>query len=51
MPSGAAALQELDGLGGGFKLALHDLEIRGAAIFGEQQSGQITAVGFDSIRK
>ncbi|MGH7870734.1 MAG: transcription-repair coupling factor, partial [Candidatus Binatia bacterium] len=24
------ALQEIDGLGGGFKLALHDLEIRGA---------------------
>jgi transcription-repair coupling factor (superfamily II helicase) len=42
------ALQELDGLGGGFKLALHDLEIRGAGnLLGEQQSGQITAVGFE----
>ena len=42
------ALQEIDGLGGGFKLALHDLEIRGAGnLFGEQQSGQITAVGFE----
>ena len=27
------ALQEIDGLGGGFKLALHDLEIRGAGQF------------------
>jgi transcription-repair coupling factor (superfamily II helicase) len=42
------ALQELDGLGGGFKLALHDLEIRGAGnLLGAQQSGQITAVGFE----
>jgi len=42
------ALQELDGLGGGFKLALHDLEIRGAGnLLGEQQSGQISAVGFE----
>lgn len=42
------ALQELDGLGGGFKLALHDLEIRGAGnLLGEQQSGQIAAVGFE----
>ena len=42
------ALQELDGLSGGFKLALHDLEIRGAGnLLGDQQSGQITAVGFE----
>jgi transcription-repair coupling factor (superfamily II helicase) len=42
------ALQEIDGLGGGFKLALHDLEIRGAGnLLGEQQSGQITALGFE----
>ncbi len=42
------ALQEIDGLGGGFKLALHDLEIRGAGnLLGEQQSGQIIAVGFE----
>ncbi len=42
------ALQELDGLGGGFKLALHDLEIRGAGnLLGAQQSGQISAVGFE----
>ena len=42
------ALQEIDGLGGGFKLALHDLEIRGAGnLLGQQQSGNITAVGFE----
>lgn len=42
------ALQEVDGLGGGFKLAMHDLEIRGAGnLLGDQQSGQITAVGFE----
>ncbi|MBI2989282.1 MAG: transcription-repair coupling factor [Deltaproteobacteria bacterium] len=42
------ALQELDELGGGFKLALHDLEIRGAGnLLGKQQSGHITAVGFE----
>ena len=42
------ALQELDELGGGFKLALHDLEIRGAGnLLGREQSGQIAAVGFE----
>jgi transcription-repair coupling factor (superfamily II helicase) len=42
------ALQELDDLGGGFKLAAHDLEIRGAGnLLGKQQSGQIAAVGFE----
>ena len=42
------ALQELDELGSGFKLALHDLEIRGAGnLLGRQQSGQIAAVGFE----
>ncbi|HWP60437.1 MAG TPA: transcription-repair coupling factor [Candidatus Acidoferrales bacterium] len=42
------ALQELDELGGGFKLALHDLEIRGAGnLLGREQSGHITAVGFE----
>ena len=42
------ALQELDGLSGGFKLALHDLEIRGAGnLLGAQQSGQISAIGFE----
>jgi transcription-repair coupling factor (superfamily II helicase) len=42
------ALQELDGLGSGFKLALHDLEIRGTGnLLGEQQSGHIAAIGFE----
>ncbi|MBI2088707.1 MAG: transcription-repair coupling factor [Deltaproteobacteria bacterium] len=42
------ALQELDELGGGFKLALHDLEIRGAGnLLGREQSGHISAVGFE----
>ncbi len=42
------ALQELDDLGGGFRLAMHDLEIRGAGnLLGKQQSGQIAAVGFE----
>jgi transcription-repair coupling factor (superfamily II helicase) len=41
-------LQELDDLGGGFRLAAHDLEIRGAGnLLGGQQSGHITAVGFE----
>jgi transcription-repair coupling factor (superfamily II helicase) len=41
-------LQELDDLGGGFRLAAHDLEIRGAGnLLGKQQSGKIAAVGFE----
>ncbi|GIW42286.1 MAG: transcription-repair-coupling factor [Candidatus Binatia bacterium] len=45
-------LQELDELGGGFRLAVHDLEIRGAGnLLGKQQSGQIAAVGFDLYEK
>jgi transcription-repair coupling factor (superfamily II helicase) len=41
-------LQELDELGGGFRIAAHDLEIRGAGnLLGKQQSGHITAVGFE----
>ena len=41
-------LQELDDLGGGFKIAAHDLEIRGAGnLLGKQQSGHITEVGFE----
>ncbi|HWP35710.1 MAG TPA: transcription-repair coupling factor, partial [Thermodesulfobacteriota bacterium] len=43
-----AALQELSELGSGFKLAAHDLEIRGAgSLLGTAQSGHIAAVGFD----
>lgn len=42
------ALQQLDELGGGFRLAAHDLEIRGAGnLLGRQQSGHIKAVGFE----
>ncbi len=42
------ALKELDDLGAGFKLALEDLEIRGAGnLLGREQSGQIAAVGFE----
>ncbi len=41
-------LSELSELGAGFKLALHDLEIRGAGnILGAEQSGHIAAVGFE----
>jgi transcription-repair coupling factor (superfamily II helicase) len=41
-------LQELDDLGGGFRLAAHDLEIRGAGnLLGKQQSGRIAAVGLE----
>jgi transcription-repair coupling factor (superfamily II helicase) len=41
------AIEALDELGAGFTLATHDLEIRGAGeLLGEEQSGQIQAVGF-----
>jgi len=41
-------LQELDDLGGGFRLAAHDLEIRGAGnLLGKQQSGNIGAIGLE----
>jgi transcription-repair coupling factor (superfamily II helicase) len=41
-------LQELDDLGSGFRLAAHDLEIRGAGnLLGKRQSGQIAAVGLE----
>jgi transcription-repair coupling factor (superfamily II helicase) len=42
------ALQEVSELGSGLKLAMHDLEIRGAgALLGDAQSGHIAAVGYD----
>lgn len=42
------AIEELSELGAGFRLAAHDLEIRGGGnILGEQQHGQIAAIGFD----
>jgi transcription-repair coupling factor (superfamily II helicase) len=41
------AIASLEELGAGFALATHDLEIRGAGeLLGEEQSGQIQAVGF-----
>jgi transcription-repair coupling factor (superfamily II helicase) len=42
------AIQELSELGSGFKLALHDLEIRGAGnLLGSSQSGHVHAVGLE----
>ena len=42
------ALENLEELGSGFYLAMHDLEIRGAGeVLGEHQSGEIASVGFD----
>ena len=39
---------EYAGLGSGFKIAMRDLEIRGAGnLLGGVQSGHIAAVGFD----
>ncbi len=41
-------IQELTELGAGFRIAIHDLEIRGAGDFlGARQSGTIAAVGFE----
>lgn len=41
------AIESLEDLGVGFTLATHDLEIRGAGeLLGENQSGQITEIGF-----
>lgn len=42
-------LQEFTELGSGLKIALRDLEIRGAGdILGPEQSGHVTAVGFET---
>ncbi len=42
------AIQELSELGSGFKLALQDMEIRGAGnLLGRSQSGHIAAVGLE----
>ena len=41
-------MQSLDGLGAGFSLASHDLDIRGAGnLLGEEQSGHIREVGVE----
>jgi transcription-repair coupling factor (superfamily II helicase) len=46
------ALQELTELGSGFKLALRDLEIRGAGnLLGAEQHGHIAAIGYDLYSK
>ncbi len=43
-----AVLQELDDLGSGFRIAAHDMEIRGAGnLLGKQQSGHVAAIGFE----
>jgi transcription-repair coupling factor (superfamily II helicase) len=42
------AIKQYSSLGSGFKIAMRDLEIRGAGnLLGTQQSGHIMAVGFD----
>jgi transcription-repair coupling factor (superfamily II helicase) len=42
------AMKQYSRLGSGFKIAMRDLEIRGAGnMLGPQQSGHITAVGFE----
>jgi len=41
------ALVESSGYGGGMKIAMHDLKIRGAGnILGHEQSGHVSAIGF-----
>ncbi len=41
------AIESMEDLGAGFTLATHDLEIRGAGeLLGDEQSGQITEIGF-----
>lgn len=42
------AIQSMDGLGAGYYLAMHDLEIRGAGeVLGESQSGEMHEIGFN----
>ncbi len=46
------ALQEYSELGAGFRIAMRDLEIRGAGnLLGPEQSGHIAAVGYDLFCK
>ncbi len=41
------AIQQMEELGSGFYLAMHDLEIRGAGeVLGDEQSGEMTEIGF-----
>jgi transcription-repair coupling factor (superfamily II helicase) len=42
------AIKQYSSLGSGFKIAMRDLEIRGAgSLLGAEQSGHITAIGFE----
>ena len=42
------AIQNLEELGSGFYLSMHDLEIRGAGeVLGDEQSGEMAQVGFE----
>ena len=54
-PEGAKrlqAMQEYTDLGSGFKIAMRDLEIRGAGtVLGEKQSGHLEKVGYDMYCK
>ncbi len=46
------SLSEFSGLGSGFKIAMKDLEIRGAgSIFGSEQSGHAEKVGIDMYNR
>ena len=46
------AIKEFSSLGSGFKIAMRDLEIRGAGnIFGKEQHGHIAKVGYDMYVK
>lgn len=47
-----SAIREFTDLGSGFKIAMRDLEIRGAGnLLGESQSGHMEAVGYDMYTK
>ena len=47
-----SALEEFSDLGDGFKVAMRDLDIRGAGnLLGKEQSGFITDLGFDMYHK
>jgi transcription-repair coupling factor (superfamily II helicase) len=46
------AIKEFTAFGAGFRIAMRDLEIRGAGnIFGPEQSGQVATVGYDMYCK
>lgn len=47
-----AAIKEFTEFGAGFRIAMRDLEIRGAGnIFGPEQSGQVSVIGYDMYCK